>query len=642
MTPHFPDHSPAKRGFLFCLAVAAGLFCARHAPASLYLEDGFDYPSGGTLAGNGQWVNSYSLITVGSGSLTYSGLTDTSPAGNEAAVAANPNAGTSSSPFFTSRPFAASVSTGVVYASVLLRYTGMTAPANYTFMGLLPVAGNGGNFVPANDPCDLAEKSNANGTGYTLGIRTYGQGASYAAPVLALNTVNLIVLKYDFAARTASLFINPPIAAGEPATPDASSTGTTAAANLGQIYLRAAGNMAGGGGVASPPYLVDSLRVASTWAEAMPPAPVPPATRLSFTAAPLAGTAGAALPRIVVQALDAESNNSATNNIPVMLSLNTGSFAGGSPTAHTDAAGKAVFNNLVVNSPGTYAITASASGIGAGLSPATTNSLEIGPTNAIGEAGQALSDFLDTLWVEQYWKKGVSVNWLTGAEGGSGPNMTEGKGTHCSAFAAGAAAALGVYLLRPPEEKDINLANKQADWLRTNPAGWYPVPAITNAQHLANAGTLVVASCKETTGSGHIAVLRATTRSDADVLAYGPQECQSGVNNYNSTNVTAGFDQHPGAYPDRILYYAHAFTNPIAPINPVFGPPSLSNNVFRADATTVVGRKYQLQSSADFLAWSNALAFTNSNNSSNFFCVTPLTHAPGTNSPRRFYRLLAR
>jgi len=607
MTPHLPDRNPVKQGLLLGLALAAGLTCSQSAQASLYWQEGLDYPSGGPLAGNGAWVNSYSLITVGSGSLAYFGLTDTSPAGNAAAVAANPNAGTSSSPFFTSSPFGTPVSTGVVYAAFLLNYTGMTAPANYTFMGMLTAAGNGGNFINANDPCDLAERSNSNGTGYQLGIRTYGQGASYAPPVLALNTVHVIVMKYDFAAKTASLFLNPSIAAGEPATPDASSTSTTAAANLGQIYLRAAGNMAGGGGVASPPYLVDTLRVASTWAEAMPPAPVPPAARLSFTAAPLAGTVRAPLARFVVQALDASTNNAATNNVPITLSLDTGSFTGGSPTAYTDAAGRAVFNNLVVNIPGTYAITASASGIGAGLSPATTNAIEIGPTNAIGEAGQALSDFLDCLHVERYWVKNVSVNWLTGAEGGSGPNMTEGNATHCSAFAAGAAAALGVYLLRQPEEKDINLANKQADWLRTNPAGWYPVPAITNAQHLANAGTLVVASCKETTGSGHIAVLRATTRSDADVLAYGPQECQSGVNNYNSTNVTAGFSQHPGAYPDRILYYAHAYTNPITPVNPVFGPLSLSNNVFRANATTVVGRKYQLQSSADFLAWSNVL-----------------------------------
>jgi hypothetical protein len=641
MVHHIPDPRLAQRGLLLCLALAGLMSSRQPAEASLYLQEGFNYPPGSALAGNGAWVNAYSLITVGNGSMTYFGLTDTAPPGHEAAVAANPNAGTSSSPFWTASPFGTAPSSGVVYAAFLLNYTGMTAPANYTFMGMLPTAGNGGNFVTANDPCDLAEKSNANGTGYTLGIRTYGQGATYAAPVLALSTTHLIVMKYDFAAKTASLFINPAITAGEPATPDASSTGTTAAANLGQIYLRAAGNIAAGGGVASPPYLVDTIRVASTWVEAMPPAPVPPATRLDIVAAPLAGTVGATLAPVVVQALDANTNDVATNNVPVTLSLNTGSFAGGSPTAYTDATGKAAFSNLVINSPGTYTITASASGIGAGLSPGNSSPFEVGPTNAISAEGQALSALLDSFAVEQYWVRGVSVNWLTGASGGSGPNMTTGTASHCSAFAPAVAYVLGVYLLRPPDRSDLNLANNQADWLLTNTAGWFPVPAMTNAQHLADTGILVVASFKETSGSGHIAVVRPSTRSDADVQAYGPQECQSGVNNYNSTNVTAGFDQHPTAFPDGIRYYGHSYTNPIMRINPVFGPHGLSNNVFHADATTIVGRKYRLQWSSDFAAWSNLLAFTNSNNSSNFFCLTPLTDSTAPGTPRRFYRLLA-
>jgi hypothetical protein len=219
--------------------------------------------------------------------------------------------------------------------------------------------------------------------------------------------------------------------------------------------------------------------------------------------------------------------------------------------------------------------------------------------------------------------------------------MTTGTASHCSAFAPAVAYLLDIYLLRQPDASDLNLANNQADWLRTYPAGWYGVASMTNAQHLANTGTLVVASYKDTGGSGHIAVLRPSGRSDADVQAYGPQECQSGVNNYNSTNVMAGFDQHAYAFPTGILYYAHAVIGPITPVNPLFGPPSLSNNVFRAEATTIVGRKYQLQWSSDFTAWSNALAFTNSNNSSNFFCVTPLANSPGAGTTLRFYRLLA-
>jgi hypothetical protein len=632
--------------------VAAGLFFSHGTQGSLLLQDGFNYTSGGALAGNGAWVNSYSLITVGSGSLTYFGLLDTAPSGNEAAVAANPNAGTSSSPFWTASTFGTAASSGTVYASFLLNYTVMTSPANYTFMGMLPTAGNGGNFIAANDPIDLAEHSNASGTGYTLGIRTYGQSATYYgtngawndanAPVLSLNTNHLIVIKYDFSAKKASLFINPPLTGTEGTAIATTAASATAAADLGQIYLRAAGNIAAGGSVASPPYLVDTIRVGSTWAGVMPLAPVPAAARLGFTTVPLAGTVGATLYRVVVQAQDASTNNVATNNVPITVSLNAGSFAGGTTVAHTDATGKAAFTNLVINTPGTYTMTASASGIGVELSSAASGPFAIGPTNAIGEQAQALLAFLDSLRVEQYWARGVSVNWLTGAAGGSGSNITKGTASHCSAFASGAADVLGVYLLQPPQAGDQGLANIQADWLATSPAGWYAVPSMTNAQHLANLGTLVVASYKEPDGSpGHIAIIRSSTRSDVDVQAYGPQECQSGVNNYNSTNVMAGFDQHDYAFPDGIRYYGHALTSPILPVNPVFGAHSLSNGVFRVNVTNIIGRRYTFQCTSNFVTWSNVLTYTNSNGGSNFFCVTPLTNSPGAGSALRFYRLLA-
>ena len=267
----------------FCVGLATGASCflLTSTQASPLFQDGFNYTSGSALAGNGNWANSYSLITVGSGSLTYSGLSGILPSGNEVLVADNPNAGTSSSPFWTASPFGTSASSGTAYASFLLDYTGMTSPANYTFMGMLPAAGNGGNFVTANDPCDLAEHANASGTGYTLGIRTYGQSASYYgangawnnanAPVLSLNTTYLIVLKYDFSAKTASLFINPSLTGGE-GTAIATSTGTgyAAAANLDQIYVRAAGKQTAGGSVDSPPYLVDDIRVGTAWAEVIP------------------------------------------------------------------------------------------------------------------------------------------------------------------------------------------------------------------------------------------------------------------------------------------------------------------------------------------------------------------------------------
>lgn len=219
--------------------------------------------------------------------------------------------------------------------------------------------------------------------------------------------------------------------------------------------------------------------------------------------------------------------------------------------------------------------------------------------------------------------------------------MTVGTASHCSAFAAAVACVLDVYLLRQPDASDLNLANNQAVWLVTNHnCGWYAIPRSTDAQHLANVGELVVASLKEDVGSGHIAVLRPSAKSDAEILADGPQECQSGVHNYNSVTVKTGFALHDDAL-GRVLYYGHAVTNPIVPVNPILGRGWLSNDVFQVEAATIVGRRYKLRCAPDLVSWTDALVFTNSNNSSNFWCTAPLSHFPLPGAPRWFYRLLA-
>lgn len=86
---------------------------------------------------------------------------------------------------------------------------------------------------------------------------------------------------------------------------------------------------------------------------------------------------------VVVQLQDANGNNIASNNVPITLTLNTGSFAAGSTTTvNSDATGKATFSNLKINTAGTYTITAAASGIGAGLTSATSSSFNIIPAAA--------------------------------------------------------------------------------------------------------------------------------------------------------------------------------------------------------------------------------------------------------------------
>jgi hypothetical protein len=322
------------------------------------------------------------------------------------------------------------------------------------------------------------------------------------------------------------------------------------------------------------------------------------------------------------------------------VSLSPGSFASGTTTIYSDPTGQAAFSNLVISTTGTYTITATASGIGAGLAPASA-SVSVGVAGVISPQGLALSAFLDSLMVEEYWADGVSVNWLTGVAGGSGPNMTQGTASHCSAFAGAVTDLLGVYLLRQPDISDMGLADNQADWLATNNAGWVLVSSMTNAQGLANLGNLVVASYYATNASGHIAVLRPSTKSASEIMTYGPEECQSGIFNYNDTTVSTGFNQHPGAFPIGILYYTHAVTSPIVPVNPSFSACSVSNGVFVCSATSIAGRPYALQGTSDCHAWTNILSFTSPGTSTNFWSITPLSDSSASGAKARFYRLLA-
>lgn len=260
-------------------------------------------------------------------------------------------------------------------------------------------------------------------------------------------------------------------------------------------------------------------------------------------------------------------------------------------------------------------------------------------SNIVTEEGTMLNGFLDSFQVTNYWIDGYSVNWLTGATNGNGPNMTIGTASHCSAFAPAVAELLGIYLLRPPQESDLDLANGQALWFPTNTDGWFPIDSMMDAQHMANSGTLVMASYYSTTGSGHICVLRASTRTDASIATFGPEECQSGESNYADTNAVTGFNQHPGAFPVNIYYYGHTVTYPITPVWPTLLQPTLSNGVFRATMTTIIGRPYQIQWGSNLVPETVLTSFTNSNIATNFF-TNAVFSISASNAPRGFYSIL--
>jgi subtilisin-like proprotein convertase family protein len=83
----------------------------------------------------------------------------------------------------------------------------------------------------------------------------------------------------------------------------------------------------------------------------------------------------------VVQIEDAYGNNVASNGVPITVALNTGAFASGTTTVNSGGAGSATFSDLVINAAGNYTLTATASGIGAGLAATPAGAFTINAVN---------------------------------------------------------------------------------------------------------------------------------------------------------------------------------------------------------------------------------------------------------------------
>jgi hypothetical protein len=186
-------------------------------------------------------------------------------------------------------------------------------------------------------------------------------------------------------------------------------------------------------------------------------------------------------------------------------------------------------------------------------------SLCCGPITA---DGHHLLAFLDSTRVEQLWPAGWHVNWRTGEP----EHQTEKPTILCSACAAAAPDRLGIYLLRPPEHKQVLLANAQFEWLQAQGTkkGWRRLHNYREAQELANQGQLVVASLANPNSEkpGHIAIVRPSEKSRAKLDADGPEIIQAGMTNFNRTDLATGFEHHETKSKSwnqiGILYFAHS------------------------------------------------------------------------------------
>jgi hypothetical protein len=181
---------------------------------------------------------------------------------------------------------------------------------------------------------------------------------------------------------------------------------------------------------------------------------------------------------------------------------------------------------------------------------------------AITAAGDRLAQLLDSMNVESLWLANEHVNWETGEPDRNADYEGPGRHTHCSAFAAAVAKRLDVYLLRPPEHGQQLLANAQAEWLDSDAgrkAGWRRVADMRKAQRLANEGNLVLALYQNPDKHvpGHVAIVRPSEKSSEAMEENGPELIQAGEHNHSKINVRIGFENHPGAWPDKVLYYMH-------------------------------------------------------------------------------------
>ena len=199
-------------------------------------------------------------------------------------------------------------------------------------------------------------------------------------------------------------------------------------------------------------------------------------------------------------------------------------------------------------------------------------------SRVIDEGGERLSDFLDGTHVETRWLADHHVIWQTGQP--NGPSEGDpAHHTHCSAYVAAAALYLDIYILRPPNHGQLNLANAQVTWLggggtQSGPtaaeAEWISLGTsgsdgvLDNATAAANSGKLVVAGYfqpqtqqsdgAQTHRAGHIVIVRPQGSFPSD---QGPQVVTAGVKNFKSASMKFAFGDHPLAWPDNIQLFVH-------------------------------------------------------------------------------------
>ena len=208
----------------------------------------------GLLSANGWTVHSgTTALSISSGSLTYSGLTGGS--GNKVALVAGNSEDVNKS-------VGTAITTTAYFSTVLNlpNITGLTTTGDYS----MALGGTTGTVVTALYG-RLFLKTGTTADTFNIGlVNTSGTGTTptYLATDYPIGTPIFVVVKYDKATNSASLWVNPTLGGSEPTANLINATGTSASSSIASLCFRQAGTASIGTGNVE----FDDVRVADNWA----------------------------------------------------------------------------------------------------------------------------------------------------------------------------------------------------------------------------------------------------------------------------------------------------------------------------------------------------------------------------------------
>ncbi|MCX6145517.1 MAG: T9SS type A sorting domain-containing protein [Ignavibacteriales bacterium] len=240
--------------FFVMVALLVLLSPAAWAQVTLPHYDGFNYPGGSTLGGQGNWINNNSgdSILVATGSLSYTGF----PASSGNRVTFD---GTGVDP---TKRFDSTAS-GTIYYSYLFKVTSLGGMSSDT-------AGYCSGYYqsPTSTISGALVWHRRNGTGFDIGISTRLTSDKSWSSGQSLNTVYLVVAAYQFVAGATNdstkLWINPNASTfgkTEPAPTLTAVNNTTDMTAAMRFFIRQ--DLAN-----TTPFIeLDELRIGTTWAD---------------------------------------------------------------------------------------------------------------------------------------------------------------------------------------------------------------------------------------------------------------------------------------------------------------------------------------------------------------------------------------